>query len=145
MKRMALMLALAFAAGIVVGAVGSPIGSAQPSATPKSTTILQTDLVRMQGKELLMQIVEFLPRASSGKHHHPGDEIDYVLSGSLIREVEGQPPTPMKTGDSAYIPAKVIHETKNTSTTEPLKLLVVRLHEKGEPVTHRMNEPYFWQ
>ena len=48
--------------------------------------------------------------------------IDYVLSGSLIREVEGQPPTPMKTGDSTDIPAKVIHETKNASRTSALVL-----------------------
>jgi quercetin dioxygenase-like cupin family protein len=145
MKRLVLMLAFAFAAGAIFGAVGYPIVSAQQPPTPTVTDLLKTDLVGMDGKELLVQISEFLPRASSGRHHHPGHEIAYVLSGSLIREVDGQPPTPMKAGDSAYIPAKVMHETKNTSTTEPLKLLVVRIHEKGEPVTHRVTAPYFWQ
>jgi quercetin dioxygenase-like cupin family protein len=145
MKRTSFLLALTFAAGTLFGVAGWPLLRAQESPTPKSTTILQTDAVGMDGKEVLMQVVEFLPRASSGKHHHPGDEIDYVLSGSLIREVEGQPPTPMKGGESAYIPAKVVHETKNASKTEPLKLLVVRIHAKGQPVTHRLTEPYFWQ
>ncbi|HEV8676994.1 MAG TPA: cupin domain-containing protein [Methylomirabilota bacterium] len=145
MKRMALMLAVAFGAGAVFGAIGYPTLRAQDSATPKSTTILQADAVGIDGKEVLVQLTEFAPRASSGKHFHPGHEVAYVLSGSLIREVEGQPSTPMKAGESAYIPAKVPHETKNASTTEPLKLLVFRIHEKGHPVTHRLAEPYFWQ
>ena len=145
MKRMTWTLVLAFGAGTVFGAVGYPLLRAQESATPKSTTVLQADLVGMEGKEILVQLAEFAPRASSGKHYHPGHEVAYVLSGSLIREVEGSPSTPMKAGDSAYIPATVPHETKNASTTEPLKLLVFRIHQKWHPVTHRIAEPYFWQ
>jgi hypothetical protein len=29
--------------------------------------------------------------------------------------------------------------------SEPLKLLIFRVHDKGQPVTHRLTEPYFWQ
>ncbi len=69
----------------------------------------------------------------------------YILEGTTIREIEGRPPTSAKAGDIFYIPARLMHETKNTSTTNPLKLLVFRIHEKGQPITVRVQEPYFWK
>ncbi len=50
-----------------------------------------------------------------------------------------------KAGDVMYIPAKLAHETKNTSTTERLKVLFFRIHEKGQPIGVRVTPPYFWQ
>ena len=143
MKRMALTLALIFAVGIVVGVVGSHVLNAQ-QAPIKATDLFKADLAGIEGKEAILQLVEIAPKGSSGKHYHPGQEIVYVLAGSLILEREGQPPQTMKAGDSGTVGApKLVHEGKNASVNDPAKLLVFRVHPKGQPITVRVTEPYF--
>jgi len=51
----------------------------------------------------------------------------------------------LKAGEAAYIPPMQVVNTKNISTTQPLKLAVFRIHPKGEPIVHRMVDPYFWK
>lgn len=99
----------------------------------------------MEGKEVLLQLVEIAPRGASGNHYHPGHETNYVLEGSVIVEMEGHSSRTLKAGDSSYIPAKHIHGGKNASATDPAKLLVFRIHKKGQPVTVRVTEPHFWK
>lgn len=142
MKRIVVILALTLIVGIALGVIADRVLRAQP-APLKVSDLLKADVVGMGGKEVLVQLGEFAPGAASGKHSHAGHEVAYILAGSAIREIEGQPPLAMKAGDSAYIPAKKVHETKNARKSEPLKLLVFRIHEKGQPVTQRVTEPYF--
>ncbi len=146
MKRMALMLVLTFAVGIALGVTGTQVLNAQyaqQQAPLKRTDLLKADLVGMEGKELIVQLVEFAPGGASGKHYHPGHEANYVLAGSVIGEKEGQPPRTRKAGEVDYTPAKVVHEGKNASKTAPVKLVVFRIHEKGQPISVNSTEPYF--
>jgi len=95
------------------------------------------------GKEVIMQLVEFAPRGASGKHWHPGHEAFYVLEGSGTYEQEGRPPMAVKAGDVVYGPAKVVREGKNASATAPFKVVVFRIHERGQPIGVTVTEPYF--
>jgi len=140
MKRMVWMLAFAFALGIAAGLAGNHVLNAQ--ALFKRTDLLKADLVGMEGKELIVQLVEFTPGAASGKHWHPGHESFYVLEGSGVFEMEGHPPMAIKAGDAVYGPAKIVHEGKNASATAPLKVVVFRIHEKGQPIAVTVTEPY---
>lgn len=144
MKRTTIMLVLALAVGFVLGAFSGRTLIAQPVPT-RQTILLQTDVVDMPGKEVIAQTGEFAAGATSGKHTHPGHEVAYVLEGTATRYVDGKGWIPAKPGDVFYIPAGTIHETKNTSETNGLKLLVFRIHEKGKPVTNRIEEPSFWK
>ena len=67
----------------------------------------------------------------AGRHSHPGPEVAYVLEGSLVVEPEGQPPLTLKKGETFHNPAKAVHNAKNGSTTQPAKVLVVLIGEKG--------------
>ena len=51
----------------------------------------------------------------------------------------------LKAGEAAYIPPMQVVNTKNTSTTNPVKLVVFRINPKGQPIGHRVTEPYFWK
>jgi quercetin dioxygenase-like cupin family protein len=144
MRRTAFMLALAFTVGIVVGMAGHHGLNAQPAPFTR-VDVLKTDIAGLEGKELIVQMVEFAPRGASGKHWHPGQEAFYVLEGSGIFEMEGHPPMTVKAGDAAYGPAKIVHEGKNASTTEPFKVVAFRIHPKGEPIAVTVTEPYFQQ
>jgi quercetin dioxygenase-like cupin family protein len=142
MKRN-LMLGIVLTLGVVIGVTGARLLGAQPDPL-KPTDLLKADVVGMEGVEILVTLVEFGPRATTGKHTHPGHEIAYVLEGSGVSEVEGQAPVVRKAGTVTYISAKKVHESKNESATEPLKLLVFRIHPKGQPVTDsRLSEPSF--
>jgi len=143
MKRMALMLALSFTVGIVVGVVGNQVLNAQQRPM-KATLFFKGELEGMPGQEVVVQLVEFAPRGSSGKHIHPGHEVVYVLEGSGVKEAEGEAPAPVKAGTVTYVPAGKVSETKNESATAPLKFLVFRVHPKGQEITtKRVTEPYF--
>lgn len=141
MKRMAFMLALTFTVGIVVGIVGNHVLNAQ-QAPLKATEILRADVVGVDGKQVIMQFVEFLPGGATGKHHHPAHTFGYVLEGALTFEEPGKPPHTFKAGETFQEVPGNVHDNKNL-TGSPVKLLLFRVHPKGQPITARMTDPYF--
>ncbi len=142
MKRIAIPLGMTFIMGLVLGIIGTQVLNAQQELV-KATLVLKADLVGMPGQEVVMQRAELAPRASGGKHVHPGHEVIYVLAGSGTKEVEGEAAAPIKAGDAAYIPAGKVTETTNGSATEPLKFLVFRIHPKGQEITTKtVTEPH---
>lgn len=133
MKPTAILLPLTLAFGVAFGVVGNNQVSAQQQAI-KRTTLQKIDLTGMEGKELNMWITEIAPGAATGKHYHPGHEAVYVLEGSYMLEIEGKPPVTVKAGESVHNAPKLVHDAKN-NTTAPVKLLVVLVGEKGQPLT----------
>jgi quercetin dioxygenase-like cupin family protein len=59
-------------------------------------TDLQPHDLSIPGREVIQVIVEIEPGVTALKHTHPGEEIIYVLEGSLEYEVEGKPPVTLK-------------------------------------------------
>ena len=133
MHRTVGMLTIALVVGIAVGMVGNQVLIAQQA--PVTRTILQQkDLEGVAGKEVIMYRAELVPGGVAGRHTHPGPELAYVMEGTLIFEVDGQSPVTLKAGESVHVPAKQIHNAKNGSTTEPVKVLVFMVGEKGQPL-----------
>ena len=108
-------------------------------AQAQQTGIKRTDLQRhdlsVPGHEVFQVRVDFEPGAAFGRHTHPGEEIIYVLEGSLEYEVEGKPPVTLKAGDVLFIPAGTIHAAKNVGSTNASELATYIL-EKGKPRAH---------
>ena len=134
MRRTALMLGLAFAAGIAVGTIGHQLVGAQHEPV-KRQVLLKTDLAGVDGKEGIVVLAEIAPGATTGKHYHPAHEFAYVLEGSLTLEVQGKPPITLKPGGINHQPPRQVHEGKNTSRTDPVKILAFYLSEKDQPLT----------
>ena len=134
MKRTVTMVAVTLIIGIALGMFSSQVLMAQ-QAPIKRTTLQQKDLEGVAGKEIIMYVAEAIPGGVAGRHFHPGPEVAYVLEGSLIIEPDGQSPMTLKKGESFYNPARAVHNAKNGSTTEPAKVLVVLIGEKGAPLS----------
>lgn len=134
MRRTVFLLCVALAAAVAAGVLGGQLLRAQQPPA-RVSELLRTDLAGMEGKELIVQLVEVAPGAATGRHHHPGHEVAYVLDGTGVLEIEGRPPLSSKAGEVNYIPARQVHEGRNASTTAPLRLVVFRIHEKGQPIT----------
>jgi quercetin dioxygenase-like cupin family protein len=77
--------------------------------------------------------VELDPGVASPRHWHPGEEIIYVLEGSLEYEIEGQSPVTLKAGDVLFIPARKIHAAKAVGTGKGVELATY-IVEKGMPL-----------
>ena len=65
------------------------------------------------------------------RHTHPGEEIGYVLEGTLTLMVDGKPPLTVKQGESFFVPAGTIHDGKAEGAVKVLATYVV---EKGKPL-----------
>jgi quercetin dioxygenase-like cupin family protein len=106
-------------------------------ARAQQAGIKRTDLQRhdlsVPGREAVQVRVDLAPGVAFGKHTHPGEEIIYVLEGSLEYEIEGKPPVTLKAGDVLFIPAETIHSARNvgSGTGSELATYIV---EKGKPL-----------
>ena len=122
--------------------VGS--GLALHVALAQQPGIKRTDLQRhdlsVPGREVIQVRVELAPGVAFPKHTHPGEEIIYVLEGSLEYEVQGKAPVTLKAGDVLFIPAGTIHAAKNVGKGNGAELATY-IVEKGKPLASPAPSP----
>jgi quercetin dioxygenase-like cupin family protein len=107
-----------------------------------STTVQQapgltrTDLQRhdlsVPGREVIQNRVDIGPEAPFVKHKHPGEEIIYVLEGSLEYHLEGREPVTLNAGDVLLVPAETVHAVRNVGSGNAAELATYVV-EKGKP------------
>jgi quercetin dioxygenase-like cupin family protein len=96
-------------------------------------TMLQQADISVPGREAITAVGEFEPGATPGRHTHFGEEIGYVLEGTLLVEQDGKPPVTLKAGGTFLIPAGTIHNATNTGTGKA-RILATYIVEKGKPL-----------
>jgi quercetin dioxygenase-like cupin family protein len=96
-------------------------------------TDLQQHDLSVPGREVVQQRVDLGPEAPLVKHTHPGEEIIYILEGSLEYQIEGQPPRTCNAGDALTVPAGVVHAVRNVGSGNAAELATYVV-EKGKPV-----------
>jgi len=121
------------AVAVLIVGIGLALHVAGAQQPGTNRTDLQRHDLSVPGREVVQARVDFDRGAAFGKHTHPGEEIIYVLEGSLEYQVEGKPPMTLKAGDVLLIPAGTIHAAKNVGrgTAKELATYVV---EKGKPL-----------
>ena len=77
--------------------------------------------------------MDFAPGASFPRHTHPGEEIIYVLDGTLEYEVAGRTAI-LKAGDVLFVPKGTVHAARNVGS-KPAAELATYVLEKGKPLT----------
>lgn len=105
--------------------------------TAMAQGVKRTDLQRhdlsIPGWETVQARIDFEPGAAFGKHTHPGEEVIYVLEGTLEYEVEGMPAVTLKAGDVLFIPAGKVHAARNNGKVAGAELATY-IVEKGKPI-----------
>lgn len=132
------LVVVALIVGVAVGFAGHALVSAQapaPTLPPgiKNTPLLRTDLTGVEGKEIIMGVLEVAPGASIPKHIHHGQELVYILEGTGATDVQGHPTQTVKAGDHLHRPFQVPHDFKNVGST-PVKVVSVFIVDKGKPL-----------
>jgi quercetin dioxygenase-like cupin family protein len=106
--------------------------AAQQPTDIKRIDLQQHDL-SVPGREVVQVRVDLGPGAPFVKHTHPGEEIIYVLEGSLEYQVEGQPPRTVTAGDVLFVPAGAVHAVRNVGSGNAAELATYVV-EKGKPI-----------
>lgn len=129
-KRKKITLLVIIILGLIVLLIPS-------NAIAQQTGIKRTELQRkdisVPGREAIQVRIDFEPGASFGQHSHPGEEMIYVISGSLEYEVEGKPNILLKAGETLFIPAGTVHAAMNNGKETGVELATYVV-EKGKPV-----------
>ena len=109
------------------------MSSTEQQASGIERTDLQQHDLSIPGREVVQNRVDISPEAPAFEHKHPGEEIIYVLEGSLEYQVEGKPPTTLKAGEVFFVSAGTIHAVKNVGTANAAELATYVV-EKGKPL-----------
>lgn len=120
------------ALALIVGSAVALCALAAQHSGIRRTDLLRQDL-SVPGREVVQVRVDFEPGAAFGRHRHPGEEIAYVLAGTLEYEVEGRPPVTFEAGDVLFIPAGTVHAARNVGPGDGAELATY-LVEKGKPL-----------
>lgn len=122
---------LAIAAIVLTGIIGAGTVGAQQSGFKR--TVLQQGDLSMAGHESVTAVAEFQPGGTVGRHTHPGEEVGYILEGTIVLEQEGKPPVTLGPGKTFFIPAGTVHNATNRGAA-PARVLANYIVEKGKPL-----------
>ena len=128
MKRTQILAVTALIAGT---SSGVHVARAQQAGITR--TDLQHHDLAVPGREVVQVRVDFSPGAAFGRHTHPGEELVYVLEGSLQYEVDGKPAATLNAGGVLFIPAGTIHSAKNIGSGNGAELATYFV-AKGKPL-----------
>jgi quercetin dioxygenase-like cupin family protein len=96
-------------------------------------TDLQQQDLSVPGREVIQARIDLGPTAPLVKRTHPGEEIIYILEGSLEYQVDGQPTRTYNAGDALTVPAGVIHAVRNVGSGNAAEFATYVV-EKGKPL-----------
>jgi quercetin dioxygenase-like cupin family protein len=116
MKKIAATVALLLFASM--GAASSPAFAEEP--------LRRTDLIKNEidipGHKVEQVRVDFLPGVLAARHSHPGEEIAYVIEGTLEYILDGRAPVTLSAGQSLFIPTAVVHSARNVGSGKASEL-----------------------
>ena len=121
MKSLLLTLAL----------VALPVAAQAPPAP-----LFEKALPDLPGKEMALVEVTLPPGGASPAHRHNAHVVVYVLEGSIVMQVKGQPAQTLGVGQTYYEKPSDIHTVgRNASATERARFLAFFVKSKGAPRT----------
>lgn len=77
-------------------------------------------------------LANFVARqCQSSRPRHPGEEIAYVIEGTLEYKLDGREPVSLSAGQSLFIPTGVAHSAQNVGTGKASELATY-IVQKGQ-------------
>ena len=124
---------LVMGVAMLIGGSGVAPDMAQAQQPGSRRTDLQRHDLSAPGREVVQVRVDFDPGYVSPRHTHPGEEIIYVLEGSLEYQVEGQATRTYNAGEALTVPAGVVHAVRNVGSGNAAELATYVV-ERGKPL-----------
>src|SRR3954464_1219938 len=109
-------------------------GGAADALTQKlQRTVLQRSASSIPGREIVQTLTEIPAGVESGWHMHPGEEVGYIVEGTVRMEIRGRSTVTLHTGDPFLTPPRTPHNALDLGPGTG-RMLSTYLVETGEPV-----------
>jgi quercetin dioxygenase-like cupin family protein len=96
-------------------------------------TEVQRARFSIPSREIVQVLTEIPAGVESGWHTHPGEEVGYIVAGTVLMEVEGKPPVTLQAGDGFLIPPRTRHNARDVGPGTG-RMLSTYLVEIGKPL-----------
>lgn len=96
-------------------------------------TEIQHAASSIPGRDIVQVLTEIPVDVSSGWHHHPGEEVGYIVAGRVRMEREDGDTQILNAGDGFLIPPGVPHNATDLGPDTGL-MLSTYIVESGRPV-----------
>jgi quercetin dioxygenase-like cupin family protein len=112
-----------------------------PSGSPDDALVgrlVRTELQRAPasapGREIVQVLTEIPCGVESGWHLHPGEEVGYIVAGTVEMRIEGRSTLMLQAGDPFLIPPRTPHNALDLGPGTG-RMLSTYFVEVGEPLT----------
>jgi quercetin dioxygenase-like cupin family protein len=96
-------------------------------------TELQRRASSCPGREIVQVLTEIPAGIASGWHMHPGEEVGYILAGTVEMEIQGQATLTLRAGDPFLMPPRTPHNAIDLGP-ETGQMLSTYLVEVDQPL-----------
>ena len=96
-------------------------------------TELQRQPSSIPGRDIVQVLTEIPAGVESGWHTHPGEEVGYILAGTVRMMIEGKPTLTLRTGDPFLMPPGQPHNALDVGP-ETGKMLSTYIVEHDQPL-----------
>ena len=103
-------------------------------------TELQHSPSSIPGREIVQVRTEIPCGAESGWHIHPGEEVGYILAGTVRMMIQERPTLMLNTGDPFLIPPRTPHNALSAGP-ETDQMLSTYIVEAGQPLASFVEGP----
>jgi len=121
-------IAMLIAAALVTGTTQAE--GRQPGT--RRTPLQQANL-SIAGREVIQVRVDFDPGFVAPWHTHPGEEVIYVIEGTIEYKLQGKPPKTYKAGQVLVVPYGTPHSASIVGASNAAELATY-IVEKGRPL-----------
>jgi quercetin dioxygenase-like cupin family protein len=109
-------------------------GPADGLAATLERTEVQRGALSVPGRQVVQVLTRIPVGVESGWHTHPGEEVGYILAGTVEVTIEGRPPQVLQAGEGFLVPPRTPHNARDLGpgTGEMLSTYLVEI---GEPIS----------
>jgi quercetin dioxygenase-like cupin family protein len=78
-------------------------------------------------------LIEIPADVSTARHSHPGDDFGYVVEGTILLQVDGNPPLKVKAGETFFTARGHVHNARNIGSGTA-RVVDTYIIDAGQPV-----------
>ena len=117
------------------------VPSADALAGKLKRTELQHEASSIPGRDIVQVLTEIPVGVESGWHTHPGEEVGYIVAGTVEMRIEGQPTLTLLAGDPFLMPPGTPHNARDLGP-DTGRMLSTYLVAHDEPLATLLGQEY---
>jgi quercetin dioxygenase-like cupin family protein len=122
----------------------APTPDPQSAGDELAGTLMRTEVQHepssIPGREIVQVLTEIPCGVESGWHIHPGEEVGYIVAGTVEMMIRGRPTLTLHAGDGFLIPPRVPHNALDVGP-DTGHMLSTYIVEIGQPLATFVDAP----